>query len=92
MQLFFTSDPPPPRSSLPSVRNPILSLPSAQRFANLSPEARAALTDVLTDLAADSRERAEKCWRTHKPPMAAYWKAIAVYARHIRLALNQSDT
>lgn len=25
---------------------------------------------------------ARECWRKHKAPMAAYWKAVAVYANH----------
>ncbi len=70
------------RSNQAIVRNPLLALESAQRVADLSPEARAALRALLKDIAADARVRAEKCWRTHKAPMAAYWKAVAVYAGH----------
>ena len=43
-------------------------------------EAREALADVLAELARDSRAKAEQCWKTHKAPMAAYWKAVSVYA------------
>lgn len=78
---------PGPRSSRIDVRNPIVGLPSFQRLADLSPEARDALVAILADIAADSRERAEKCWRTHKAPMAAYWKACSVYAGHIKRAI-----
>lgn len=76
------------RSLRAEVRNPVLALPSAVKLKALSPEARAALAEVLAEIAADSRERAEKCWRTHKAPMAAYWKAVAVYAGHIRRAVR----
>ena len=70
------------------VRNPLLALPSAQALADLPPESRAALRALLLDLSADSRARAEKCWRTHKAPMAAYWKAVAVYANHTQRILK----
>jgi hypothetical protein len=70
-----------------SVRNPILGLPAARRLAELPAEAREALADVLAELSAEARGRAEDSWRRHKAPMACYWKAVAVYARHARRAL-----
>ncbi len=77
------------RSNRAIVRNPILALPGFIKLAALPPDARAALRDVLNDIALDSRQRAEKCWRTHKAPMAAYWKACSVYAGHIKKAVPQ---
>ncbi len=71
-----------PRSARSDVRNPLLGLPSAQAFRNLPPAAREPLRALLRDLAAAATWRANESWRRHKPPMAAYWKAIAVYARH----------
>lgn len=70
------------RSTSAAVRNPLVALPAARAIAGLPPEARAALRDLLREISADARVRAEKCWRTHKAPMAAYWKAVAVYANH----------
>lgn len=70
------------RSSLAVTRNPLLALPSAQAMRALPPEARAAMRAVLLELKADSTARAQKCWVTHKAPMAAYWKAVSVYAGH----------
>jgi hypothetical protein len=70
------------RSNQVTVRNPLLALEAAQRVATLPPEARAALRALLREIAQDARQRAEKCWKTHKAPMAAYWKAVAVYAGH----------
>lgn len=64
------------------VRNPLLALPAAQRIADLPPDARAALRELCNEIRIDARARAEKCWRTHKAPMAAYWKAVSVYAGH----------
>jgi hypothetical protein len=76
------------RSNRPGVRNPVLVLPAMATLRALSPECRRALRAVLLDLAADARHRAEVCWRRHKAPMAAYWKATAVYAGHIARALR----
>lgn len=70
------------RTARPEVRNPLVSLPSARALAQLDPAARAALRALLLDLKKDATARANKCWRTHKAPMAAYWKAVAVYAGH----------
>lgn len=77
------------RSALAEVRNPILSLPAAAKLAALPPEALEALCDILADVRADSRDRAEECWRKHKGPMAAYWKAVSVYAGHISKAARR---
>jgi len=70
------------RSSRPEVRNPLVNLPAAQMIRHLPPEAQHAIRLLCKDIAADARARAEKCWRAHKAPMAAYWKAVAVYATH----------
>lgn len=72
------------RSLRTDVRNPLLKLPSAQAISKLPADARAALDAVLADIQTDSRQRAEQCWKKHKAPMAAYWKAVAVYAGHMR--------
>lgn len=76
------------RASRADVRNPILTLPTAARFASLSLELRAELRALLLDLRRDAQTRAEDCWRRHKAPMAAYWKAVAVYAGHIARVLR----
>lgn len=74
------------RSSRPDVRNPVLRLDVAQRFRDLPPEARKALRAFLTELADEAGDLADKSWRTRKYQTAAYWKAIAAYARHVRAA------
>lgn len=76
------------RSDRREVRNPILALPAARRLMDLDPATRAVVADLLKDLGVDAAARAEASWRKSKGPMAAYWKAVAVYARHIRLALR----
>ncbi len=76
------------RSDRPDVRNPLLALPAAQAMQNLPPEAKAALKALLIDIRNDCRVRAEECWRKHKAPMAAYWKAQGVYANHAQRLLK----
>ena len=75
------------RSNRATVRNPLLALPSVAQLQALPPDAREAMRRILQDMSIDARARAEKCWRTKKPPMAAYWAAVAVYAKHMRRAL-----
>lgn len=76
------------RSSRADVRNPLLKLPAMQKALKAGKLERMILRDILKEVSADARERAEKCWRTHKAPMAAYWKAVAVYANHTARALR----
>jgi hypothetical protein len=80
----------PARSARLEVRNPIIGLPAFAKLDALPPEAKEALRAILGDIALDARGRADKCWRTHKAPMAAYWKACSVYAGHIRRAIKSS--
>lgn len=75
------------RAARREVRNPVLALPSARRLSALPPEAAAALRAILIDIRVDASVRAQESWRKHKAPMAAYWKAVAVYAGHIARSL-----
>src|SRR5690242_17611099 len=75
--------PPDRRSLRPDTRNPVICLPAVDRLNALPPSARAALRAVLHEIADDDARRAETSWRSRKAPMATYWKAMAVYARHI---------
>lgn len=76
------------RSSQREVRNPLLSLPAAQRLRSLSPESRQALSDLLHELSLDARGRAQRSWHQNKAPMAAYWKAVSVYAGHLHRVIR----
>lgn len=76
------------RSSRSDVRNPVLKLPGVASLRSMDAATRDALATVLKDIHLDARERADKCWRTHKAPMAAYWKAVSVYAGHIARAIR----
>lgn len=70
------------------VRNPVLGLPAARSILALPAETRHALAALLMDLKRDAAERAAKSWRTHKAPMAVYWKAVSVYAGHLARVLK----
>lgn len=70
------------------VANPVLGLPAARALMRLDPASRAALAAILADLAADAAARAQRSWSQNKGIMAAYWKAVSVYARHIRRVLR----
>lgn len=78
-----------PRSIRREVRNPILALPAAQRILVLPAPERALLAALLQELAIESAARAQEAWRRHKAPMAAYWKACSVYARHLARLLRE---
>lgn len=80
------------RSSRIDVRNPVLALPAAREILALDVPARAALAALLRDLGADANAKAETSWKKGKGPMAAYWKAAGVYARHIARALERGGT
>lgn len=76
------------RSNRREVRNPMLAIPTVRAaLAEMSDDDRARWRRIMLAIRDDARERAEKCWRTHKPPMAAYWKAIGVVCNHIARCL-----
>jgi hypothetical protein len=79
------------RSNRAGVRNPVLSLPGASKLQDLPADSQAALRAVLMDISADAARRAEQSWRKHKGPMAAYWKAVSVYAKHTARALRRVE-
>lgn len=79
------------RSNKAETRNPLLALPAFKRLAaELQPESRALLLEALAELRRDMAERGETSWRQRKAPMAAYWKAAAVYCGHIRRVIARS--
>lgn len=79
------------RSNRAEVRNPVLAMPSMVRIRALEPAARDALCMILAEMQTEARAKAELCWRTHKAPMAAYWKAVSVYAGHMRKAIRRHN-
>jgi hypothetical protein len=84
MEIIGDPKPPtaPARSGLPDTRNPLITLPAANEIASLPWEAQLALKNLLKQIAMDARDRADHAWRKRKGPMAAYWRAVSVYANH----------
>lgn len=63
--------------------NPCLRLDAVKEIFEISRDAQEALSLVLVDLHIDAKKRAENCWKKCKPPLAAYWKGVSVFARHL---------
>lgn len=64
--------------------NPLLKLPAGRALMAMpdSPEKRV-FEQLLRELRAQADAEAEKSWKKRKGPMAAYWRAVATYARHV---------
>ena len=71
--------------------NPLLKLPAGRALMALSPEQRAPIEAVLRELRAQANVEAEKAWLKRKGPMAAYWRAVSTYSRHIAHALKSGN-
>lgn len=71
------------------ARNPLLTLPEMTVLQACDPIPRRALVRLLFELGRTAAEKAEQSWRKHKGPMAAYWRAVSVYARHTARALRR---
>ncbi len=78
----------PSRSSRREVRNPVLALPAMAQLQALPTDARLAIVAAMDDLSRDAAARAQVSWASNKGPMAAYWKAVSVYAKHFRAAVR----
>ncbi|SCU77448.1 conserved hypothetical protein [Cupriavidus necator] len=68
---------------------PLLRLPATQQLQELPEPQRRAVALVLRDLRDQANTEAEQAWRRRKGPMAAYWRAVSTYARHLAHALEQ---
>ena len=71
------------RGAKREVRNPILTLPAARDILDLPLDSRRPLGVLLRQLADQASEQAQTSWRSNKGIMAAYWKAVSVYAKHL---------
>ncbi len=71
--------------------NPLLKLPAAQAILDLPADQRAPLEALLRQLRAQANEEAETAWRRRKGPMAAYFRAVSSYSRHIAHLLRNPD-
>lgn len=72
--------------------NPLLKLPASQKLLALPPDQRALIEALMRELRADADRLAEQSWIKRKGPMAAYWRAVSTYARHVAHALRQGAT
>ncbi|MCA8331849.1 hypothetical protein [Burkholderia cepacia] len=70
--------------------NPLLRLPAARALTELPLDSRRALSKVLRALRDQANAEAEIAWKRRKGPMAAYWRAVATYARHLAHALDRT--
>ncbi|MBH3399147.1 hypothetical protein I5S60_06160 [Pseudomonas fluorescens] len=68
--------------------NPLLKLPSGRALLDLPAEDRARIEAVMRDLRDQANTEAENSWKRRKGPMAAYWRAVSTYARHLAHALS----
>ncbi|KRG47389.1 hypothetical protein ARC20_03410 [Stenotrophomonas panacihumi] len=69
--------------------NPLLQLPAGRALAALPAEDRERIEAVMRELRDQANTEAEKAWRKRKGPMAAYWRAVSTYARHLAHALSK---
>lgn len=81
--------PQPARAARAEVRNPILGMTAFRKFATFHPAVLDALADLLNEIHTEAAQRAEQSWRSRKGPMAVYWRAVSVYAGHIRRAIRR---
>lgn len=71
--------------------NPLLKLPAGRALLELPREDRQRIERVMRDLRDQANTEAEKSWLKRKGPMAAYWRAVSTYARHLAHALSKGD-
>ena len=69
--------------------NPLMKLPSAKKILALPAEQRAVHEQLFRELRAEADALAEESWKKRKGPMAAYWRAVSTYARHVAHALSK---
>lgn len=70
--------------------NPLLKLPAGRALLALPAEDRRRIEAVMRALRDQANTEAETSWRRRKGPMAAYWRAVATYARHLAHALSRA--
>ena len=69
--------------------NPLLRLPASRALMDLPAEQRRPIERLLRQLRDQADAEAERSWARRKGPMAAYWRAVATYARHTAHALSK---
>lgn len=79
------------RGARREVRNPILLLPAAQGVLALPIESRRPLGILLRQLSEQAAAQAQASWKSNKGIMAAYWKAVSVYAKHLAHVIDPAN-
>lgn len=69
--------------------NPLLNTRAGRALMALPVEQRAPLEALFRELRELANIEAEKAWAKRKGPMAAYWRAVSTYARHIAHLLSK---
>lgn len=69
--------------------NPLLRLPAGRALLALPAEDRSRIEAVMRELRDQANAEAETAWKRRKGPMAAYWRAVATYARHTAHACSK---
>lgn len=69
--------------------NPLLQLPAERALLALPEDDRRRIEAVMRELRVQANQEAEKSWKRRKGQMAAYWRAVATYARHTAHALRK---
>ncbi|WP_241130719.1 hypothetical protein [Achromobacter xylosoxidans] len=72
--------------------NPLLRLRAGQALQQLPRADRERIAAVMRELRSQANTEAETAWRRRKAPMAAYWRAVSTYARHVAHALIAQST
>lgn len=70
--------------------NPLLKLPAGKALLNLPEADRKRIEAVMRELREEANREADTAWLRRKGPMAAYWRAVATYARHTAHALSKA--
>ncbi|WP_432263509.1 hypothetical protein [Cupriavidus sp. TMH.W2] len=63
--------------------NPLLKLAAGRQLLSLPTLQRLAVAKVCRGPREEANTEAEKAWERRKGPMAAYWRAVSTYARHL---------
>lgn len=72
--------------------NPLLRLPAGKALLELPEGDRRRIEAVMRELRDQANREADKAWKRRKGPMAAYWRAVATYSRHIAHALCKASS
>jgi hypothetical protein len=69
--------------------NPLMKLPAMRQVLALPVEQRGPLEALMRELRTEADKLAEESWRKRKGPMAAYWRAVSTYSRHVAHMLRK---